>query len=1066
VYQINSKSSLKAALLLGAATAAAVGLSAPAYAADQAIETVVVTGSLIPTPNATSNSPIQTVSAESIDLSGHPNVEQILNQLPQVVPGLGMSSNNPGGGEAVVDLRGLSPNRDLVLVDGRRALPTALTGEVDINTIPAALIDHVDVVTGGGSATYGSDAISGVVNFVLKHDFEGFQAEARYGEELQHSFAPEKELNFTMGVNTGDGKGNVTMFAEFYQRSGVLQGQDPRFLLDNGTGSATSDAGRVDGAQGFPSLHQGGFGVPGSACGGSSSTYAFLTNGNPEGFCNTLVPTANAQANLLATTKGIDTLDPAGNRFNFAPYNDLVIPATRHNIAAMGHYDIFPGVEAYANLHFTQVQDSNQLAPTPVTNLPTPLGFVVTPKAACIGVGTAPGNGVFGCDPALTTPGAYNAFLANPSVNVGGVGTTAFITPAFEKSIDARALAINPATGKPFGYTPFAVRIRTLQLGPRIANFTTDLYQATGGLRGTLPFVSGWDWDAYYDFGHADFDQIQQHNVLQSHLNQALLGCPPGSANGCAPIDIFGAEQLNTWNTANGGAAFTAAQIAANPGQPGISNSAARFIDYSTHTLNTYQRQVAHADTHGNIGDYWGAGPIALAFGAEWRKDTGTFDPDAASQAFDIQGFTPALRTAGSYNVWEVFGETRVPILSNLPFAEYLGLDAGARFSRYSNAGDATTWKIGGEWQPVDDVRFRTMFQRALRAPNIFELFNGGTQGFPGITDPCKGAVPAAGTAFCTAQFAAAGSSPYAPGYTQVNPQSEEVTFGNPSLKPETSNTFNVGAVLTPTFLPDVTASIDYWRIAVDKFISPTSVTGIENACRAAFAANGAAAFVPFAQLGQTTAASPCAFVSRQADGELIFNVPITNQTGSLATSGVDFQISAQHDVADLLDQSGDWGALDVNAGLELLTEFVASGTSYKGHIDASSPAVFASNDVRPNYKFDLRLGYTLGDWRAVVTWTETGGAVDCSTSTGHTFTNKCGTRTGVTGTNLRPYDKVDLAVRWNISEHYSADFIVNNVFNVSPPLGPYSLIGGINTVNDTYDVLGTQGFIGLTAKL
>src|SRR5215472_7146339 len=263
VYQINSKSSLKAALLLGAATATAMALSSSAMA-QQPIETVVVTGSLIPTPNATSNSPIQTVGAEQIDLSGHPDIQQVLNQLPQVVPGLGMSSNNPGGGEANVDLRGLSPNRNLVLVDGRRAMPTQLTGEVDLNTIPASLIDHVDVVTGGGSATYGSDAISGVVNFVLKRDFEGFEGQVRYGQEVENSFSPQREVNLTMGVNSPDGKANVTIFAEYYKRDGVLQGEDPKYLLDFGTGSATSDAGRVDGGQGFPSLHQGGFGIVGS----------------------------------------------------------------------------------------------------------------------------------------------------------------------------------------------------------------------------------------------------------------------------------------------------------------------------------------------------------------------------------------------------------------------------------------------------------------------------------------------------------------------------------------------------------------------------------------------------------------------------------------------------------------------------------------------------------------------------------------------------------------------------------------------------------------------------------
>jgi outer membrane receptor protein involved in Fe transport len=1063
VYQINSKSSLKAALLLGAATATAMSLSTSAVAADQPVETVIVTGSLIPTPNATSNSPIQTVGAEQIDLSGHPNVEQILNTLPQIVPGLGMTSNNPGGGEAVVDLRGLSPNRNLVLVDGRRAMPTQLTGEVDVDTIPAALIDHVDIVTGGGSATYGSDAISGVVNFILKKDFEGFQANARFGEDFLHGDAQEKELNLTMGVNTGDGKGNVTMFAEFYKRDRVLQSVSSLFDLDFGNGSATSPAGRADGGQGLPSIPM----LGGAHCGSSSSTYGFGANGNPHGFCNHL-PFANQvgggtdpKANALFPSHSKKTLALNGDRFNFAPLNDLIIPATRHNLAAMGHYDIFPGIEAFGSFHFTNIQDSNQLAPTPVTNLPAPLGFHIQPKAACLGVGTVPGNGVRGCDPALTSVGAYTSFLNNPD-SLNGVGTTAFITPAFQADIDLRTPQCNPNIPRVLpapcvtsSYAPLAFRIRTLQLGPRLANFTTNHYQMTGGLKGPLPFFPGWDWEAYYDFGHADFTQLQDHNVLQSHLDQALLGCPTGSAVGCAPIDVFGPFNLNKWQTVNGGVPFSAAAQAGNPGLPLNTLSAAKFIDYSTHTFNDYSRQLFHFGTHGNIGDYWGAGPISLALGGEWRRDEGHFNPDSASQAFDIQGFTPALKTGGSFDVWEIFGETRVPIITDAPFAKELTLDAGFRFSRYSNAGDADTWKAGAEWQPIDDIRGRVMWQRALRAPNIFELFNGGTQGFPAISDPCAvgGPQPAA---FCTAQFKqgvnGTSSEPWTAGYQQVNGQSEEVSFGNASLKPETSNTFTAGVVVTPTFLPDVTASVDFWRISVDRFIGLTGIPTIEAQCQAKFNAVGSAAFVPFATLGQTTATSPCAFVARQADGELVFNVPVVNQPGTLSTSGVDLQLTVTHEVADLLDEQGDWGALDLNVAVEFLTKFLSNtGSSFKGKIDDTSPADFTAGAARPNYKFDVRVGYTLGDWRAVVTWNEYGRLIDDATPR---------------HINIRPYDKVDLAIRWNFSDKYSADFIVNNVFDVNPPIGPYSLAGGINTLNNTYDVLGTQGFIGLTAKL
>jgi outer membrane receptor protein involved in Fe transport len=361
------------------------------------------------------------------------------------------------------------------------------------------------------------------------------------------------------------------------------------------------------------------------------------------------------------------------------------------------------------------------------------------------------------------------------------------------------------------------------------------------------------------------------------------------------------------------------------------------------------------------------------------------------------------------------------------------------------------------------------MWQRALRAPNINELFNGGAQGFPGFTDICAGTPGGNLLAFCKAQFTAAGAAfPASGSYTQVNPQSEEVTYGNPNLRPEVSNTFTVGAVITPSFLPNVTLSADFWRLAVKNFISPTAAAVIENQCFNDFVASGnnPATFGTFATLGQTTAPNRCSFVSRQQDGELIFNVPFSNQGGGLATSGIDLQATVTHDVADLLDQSGDWGALDLNVAAQFLTEFVnvtgsGSVSKYKGLIDPSSPAVFATPDARPNYKFTTRLGYTLGEWRGVVTWSEDGGLRDCFTRRGPN-TNGCAAH----ATNVRPYDRVDLAIRWNFADKYSADLVVDNLFNTNPPLGPYSRIGGINTLAETYDVLGTQAFIGLTAKL
>jgi outer membrane receptor protein involved in Fe transport len=1039
VYQLNlSQRSLRSALLLGAASAFAVGMAAPAAA--DTVETVVVTGSLIPSPNATSNSPIQTVGAEAIDLSGHPDVGQIVNQLPQIVPGLGAFSNNPGGGETVLDLRGLSPNRTLVLVDGRRAMAASPSGEVDLNTIPAALVDHVDVVSGGGSATYGSDAISGVVNFVLKKDFEGFQAQARYGEEVEHSFAPEKALNVMMGVNTADGKGNVTMFAEWYKRSEVTQGQDPRFLLDLGEGSSTSPAGRVDAGQGFPALSKNGVGN----CAGASSTYAFQPNGNPEGFCSALPPTGNAFADALGNSNrsfdelALGGLNPEGDRYNFAPFNDLVTPDRRVSFQANGHYDIFPGIEAFGSLHYVNNVNQNQLAPSPVTSLPGQI-FDATPRAACAGIGTVPGNGNALCD-----------------ANLGATGLTSYITPAFQGDIDARATTINPGTGLAYGYSPFVVRFRSNAVGARLATFTTDEYQLTGGLRGQFgKMFGGWDWETYYDVGRTESYDTSTNNVLTSRLFDAMLSCPAGSAGNpvsgvnCVPVDIFGVGNL------------TPAQAA--------------YIGYTTHDVTTYNRQVVHGETHGDLFDL-PAGPVAAALGAEYRKDDVVFDPDQAKQNFDIEGFNGSKATRGGFDVSEAFGEIKIPLLSDMDFVQYLGLDAGYRFSQYSNAGSASTWKAGGEWQPLDDIRFRTMWQRALRAPNVNDLFNGGAQGFPGVTDPCAGAAllhpVTAVDAACKTWFAQTGAAgAEVDGYQQVNGQYESVAYGNPNLKPEVSNTFTVGTVITPSFLPGVTASVDYYHIAIHNFIGSAygGSQSVADTCLASIeAGNPIGSFVGIGDNSvPTTFPNSCRFTTRLPDGEMAFDLPNSN-SGDVHTGGIDLQVSAQHDLADLFGDSGDWGSVDLNFTASFLTQYFDStggcggagnpggipgepgACSIKGHVDFFGQAVFSTADIRPNFKSGLHLGYTIDDWRFMFSWNHISAVTDPFG----------------TGINLPEYDTFDLATRWNFSENYSLDLTINNLFDKHPPLGPYSLLGGINTIAEAYDVLGRQASIAITAKL
>jgi outer membrane receptor protein involved in Fe transport len=1026
-YRLTNTRALRSLLLLGTASVVAAALAMPAVA--DTVETVVVTGSLIPTPNATSNSPILTVGAEAIDLSGRANVEDIMNSQPQLVAALNRFSNNPGG-ETFIDLRGLGANRNLVLIDGRRAMSASPAGEVDIETIPASLIDHVDIVSGGGAATYGSDAISGVINFVLKKDFEGFQTQLRYGQEIANAFSPEKGINAMVGVNTADGKGNVTIYGEWYKRAGTFQSEDPRFAIDFATGSSRAPQGTLSNPnEGFNPLSMGG---ASAFCTGLNAQYSFKSNGDPEGLCGALAPIpGNPIANALANNPAYSASSVAlgGDRYNFAPVNYLLTPETRFSFAGMGHYDVFPGIELFGSFRFTDNVITTQLAPTPVFTQ-TGIDVHVTPNPACAAIGTRPGNGNVLCDPDFFGAGTHN-----PNME----GFTSYITPAFQAQIDARAANINPATGLPYGYSPFQVVWRSAQLGARTSINVTDSYQGTLGLRGQFGnFLGGWDWTAYYDFGKNNLSNQFLHNVQSSHFTTGLESCPAGSPNGCVPINIFGFGNLS----------------------PAMMS----YLNYDTHDLTFYQRQIAHGETHGTVFDL-PAGPLTVAVGGEYRKDEAQFLPDASKSALDVVGGTPAKPTRGTYDVSEFFAETRIPLLSGMDFVEYLGLEGGYRYSYYSNAHGQNTWKAGGEYQPIDDLRFRVMWQRALRAPNVSELFAGGTSGALSIVDPCasRPATPTtpaytpsvATQASCTAQFAAVGLAYPGAGFIQQNNQADGViALGNPALQPEISNTFSAGAVITPTFLPGVTASVDYTHIIVSNFIGG-AFGGQQQILDNCINNNGGTGTRPFA-LFLTSYGNECDLVTRLPDGAPQFNIPSVNSAslGSVRVGSLDMQINAQHDLAGLFGQDGDWGAVDVTASGSYLTQwFDPSLGNLAGRSSGGSGLtdnIGGLSELRPKFSSTVGLGYTMEDWRAMITWRHISHIEDSLGA----------------GANVPAYNKFDAAVRWNFSENYSATLAMTNIFNKGPQLGPYSAEGQVNALCTTYDCFGREASIALTAKL
>ena len=325
-----------------ASSIGSIALPQVAAAEEAQLEEVVVTGSRIRRADFEANAPVATLGSDQIELTATVNTEQLLNTMPQMVPGLDRTSNNPGNGTATVNLRGLGSNRTLVLLNGTRAVPTTQGGTVDINNIPTSLIERVEVLTGGASAVYGSDALAGVVNFILKDDFEGVELNFN-SEQTEEGDAELNSLDITIGGNFADGRGNVVLNAQYTDREDLFQG-DRSF-------STFAQFDDVDG-DGNPILIDGGSsGVPGT------SIFSGALGDFSDSFGITFDPSGSARPFLTGETNDF---------YNYAPVNYIQLPQTRFQANAMGHFEITENIEVYGRMMFTQSKVPQQLAPTPI----------------------------------------------------------------------------------------------------------------------------------------------------------------------------------------------------------------------------------------------------------------------------------------------------------------------------------------------------------------------------------------------------------------------------------------------------------------------------------------------------------------------------------------------------------------------------------------------------------------------------------------------------------------------------------------------------------------------------
>ncbi len=1045
---LNVRNAVKLAL---AVNAGLVGLSAaPAALAQQdpgagELEEVVVTGSRIRKKDFTSNAPVATVGFEQIELTGTVNTESLLNTLPQTVPGLDRTSNNPGNGTATVDLRGLGSNRTLVLINGTRVVPTTSGGAVDINAIPNALIQNIEVLTGGASAVYGSDAVAGVVNFILKDDFEGININAGY-EVSQEGDAAILSSDITLGANVADGRGNVTFNLAYTDRDDLFQGdRDFAFFaqFDDGEG------GLFDG---------GSSGVP------ATSIFTNRTTVSSVG----LIFTENGDVREFVTSGDNNDF------YNYAPVNYIQLPQTRYQSTALGHFDMSDTATLYARAHFTSSKVPQQLAPTPIFQSGTVFTLDGNPfltndaQIALSGdnetrVIVDNGDGTFSAtsnrglgnrvaatysdggsgltplenpldpsdpdyDPNYTPNTCTNCSHDTSFVDVqtNGVGDADNPNPDGiddDPRLDTTLLIDTDGDGIADNATAF-VRRRMLEVGPRISDDAFTSFQIQVGVRGDL--TDAWTYDAYVQSGNVNVAATQEGNVSRQRFQQALQldlsGAAPacsdtssnGAITGCVPLNIFG--------------------------EGNISQGAADFVNTRVSSTADYDQIVMGLTFAGELGGFeLPGGPIGAAIGFEHREDDFEFRPSQALASGDIAGFNGAPAVSGGFDVDEAYVELYLPILSGADFAELLDMELAYRSSDYSTAGSVSASKISASWAPNDQFRIRAGFNQAVRARNIGELFQPAAEGFPGAADPCAfedgttNASDPAVAAICTATGVPAGSVNSATIDLPAG-QVRALFGGNPQLEEEEAETFTYGIVVTPSAIEGLTFSIDYFDITIEDSID-TFGGGAANVLNTCYDPTD-----PVGGIG-----SPfCNSVNRRPDGTIDF---VSQQFQNVAEETLNgFDILASYDM-DL------WGG---DFRINYVGTFTAESDTipFAGAdtIECAGNFGLLCGEPIPEYKHRMTFRWTADNITAQLLWRQVGEVNDDDPDTDY----------AVEKIDSQAY--FDASGTYRFSDSYAVTFGIDNLLDETPPI-----LGDnqeqANTWPATYDVFGRTFFLRATAE-
>jgi outer membrane receptor protein involved in Fe transport len=984
--------SMRERLLATSMICGAALLATQAYAqgGSATVSEVVVTGSRIQTPGIQSASPIVTVGADQIRQQQTPEAEKILRLLPGVVPEDGDAVNNGTAGVTTLNLRGLGAQRNLVLLNGKRMTPYNINGEVDLSRVPTALLERVDVITGGASAVYGSDAISGAVNFITKTDFEGFEADSNYsltgdgdGEVISTAF--------TVGANSSDGRGNAVVSLNYSKREGVLFAARPLGLL----GIVTATGGNLGAST--PPAPPAGCGGPGSVASGGSTT---------------TVPT-RTQITGVGTTAGQfredGSLGANCSVFNFNPFNYYQTPQERWGGSAFATYDVMDNVEAYANLLYSRTEVRQQIAP----------------------------SGIFG--------NSFFVPVSNPFLSASARNTllTQANTARLAGSLPATSWRDLNANGVVDSADDLSlvIRRRTGELGERSSTYLNNAFQFNLGFRGEV--FESWDWDVFLQHGQSDRTNVAAGYTNVTNFGNALnaVAGPDGkpvcrSGGSCVPVNVFG-------------------------GYGTITPEMAQYVGAIGIEKQNYRQTIVGGSITGYADAIklpTAALPVQWSFGAEYREEAGETVPDECLKLAPASCLGGAggntLPIKGGFDVYEIFGETIIPVFSDLPFAKSLEVELGGRFSDYNPSGSNTTWKAGVTWEPVEGLRLRAMQQRAVRAPNVGELAAPLVSGLRNaVLDPCSvtNAGVLAGNATLRARCISTGMTAAQVGTVQDIVSGQINTFEGTNLallpKPEEADTTTVGFIWTPDYIPVVSRpflSVDYYRIRVEGWIGRYEAQEVLDACYNS------------GVLGQ------CAKVIRingdlasPASGIQLF----TQNLDYLEAEGVELNTGFGLDLADL-GASESLGRLRFELALNYYMTNERRSDTTLVKIDCMGYYGTSCGNPTHEIRFVQRTNWDLGDFSLGYQWRYQDEVSIEETQKAATFPKF---------RKIEAYHYLDLNGSWAVNDAVRLSASVRNVFEEEPPIigneAATTSANSGNTLPSNYDTLGRVFAVGLNVR-